>query len=55
MKCGFKWHAPLVMPDGGKPSYIRQVCILERGHEGNHRSITKVIKKNEEKRVDGRK
>jgi hypothetical protein len=40
-KCGFKWYAKLLLPGGGW-KMIEQVCTLPEGHDGDHRSDTKV-------------
>jgi hypothetical protein len=38
MKCDYRWFAPWVLPDGGGQGYSQQKCVLEAGHDGDHRS-----------------
>lgn len=51
-RCDFKWRAPFVLPDptNHKIEMRDQVCELEKGHEGPHKSSTKVITTNTEKK-----
>ena len=56
--CGFAWKAPWIPPPHVHPAvgeYLRksrpaQKCILPKGHDGDHRSISKVICKNNEEK-----
>lgn len=49
-ECSFTWQAPYLYPsdDPRRPFYTStQVCVLPRGHKGDHRSIFKVTRKND--------
>lgn len=52
MKCGHEWWAPyLKPPPSNGVRRIPQSCVLERGHDGCHRSATNVIAPNPVKNV----
>lgn len=43
--CEHKWYAPFLLPPetpGRKVAWVKQVCVLEKGHTGDHRSVGKV-------------
>lgn len=57
-KCGYRWVAPYIRPpdqphvgpkyyvNNGQRTRPREVCVLTKGHDGDHRSAFKVIAKN---------
>lgn len=44
-KCNHKWDALWLRSDG-KKAYIQQRCILDKDHDGEHRSWTNVTTRN---------
>lgn len=50
MRCGYVWWAPHIIPDGPVHSKFgpreKQVCTLEKGHRGDHRSVSKITTAN---------
>lgn len=44
--CGYTWMAPYQKPGLSATFGLEQICVLPRGHDGDHMSNTKVITKN---------
>ena len=47
--CGFRWKAPYHLgPPSGKVASLQQFCVLDKGHDGDHMSSSKVTTPNKE-------
>ena len=47
MICNFRWGAPYPLPPPStQVKTLQQFCVLEKNHEGDHRSNTKVTAPN---------
>lgn len=50
--CGFKWRAPYIHAPNEinnwipREGHVEQICVLPKGHDGDHRSLTKVTAEN---------
>lgn len=57
MKCNFQWYAPFLLPPPSTGVINKhQTCILDKGHDGDHKSVYKVTHPNQkvENRGDDR-